>query len=142
MINNYKCLVELYKGQCNPNNPNICVNPDGTYEENIADQLGVRWAYNAFKKYTLRNLIKNRPKSKFLLQLSDDQQFFVNLAQTMNILTPWDSYITYDSHAPAPVRCWRTLANFPAFANAFNCPKDSVFNSKVKCPLFAGDLEK
>uniref|UniRef100_A0A1I7S2I1 Peptidase_M13 domain-containing protein n=2 Tax=Bursaphelenchus xylophilus TaxID=6326 RepID=A0A1I7S2I1_BURXY len=133
---NRRCLLKLYADKCKPGDPNICVDPMHTYNENFADQLGTLWAYTAFKRLESRQNSGEFPKTPALGKLTNDQIFFLNFAQTFHFFDDWENYDPNFFHAPASVRIWAALANLPAFANAFECPGKSVYNPDFRCPMF------
>uniref|UniRef100_A0A1I7SGK0 Peptidase_M13 domain-containing protein n=1 Tax=Bursaphelenchus xylophilus TaxID=6326 RepID=A0A1I7SGK0_BURXY len=42
LYENYECIKKLYEGQCSPREPDFCIDPGMTYEENLADQIVYR----------------------------------------------------------------------------------------------------
>ncbi|XP_054901744.1 neprilysin-like [Poeciliopsis prolifica] len=112
------------------------LNGDITLNENIADNGGIRLAYQAYKKFVKRNG-EELPLPG--IDLSHDQLFFLNFAQI------WcESYrpeqainsIEMDVHSPMLFRVLGSLQNFPEFAKAFNCKKSSNMVSDNVCRVW------
>ncbi|CAD5229902.1 unnamed protein product [Bursaphelenchus xylophilus] len=139
---NYQCLLKLYADRCNPDNPAYCVNPARTYEENIADQLGIRFAYAAFNRYVSFNRSTYHIPNRSLSAYNDQQLFFINTAQLIAFMNPtWAAYSQGSTHAPTQARVWGIMANFAGFANAFSCREGDNYAVKDGCKVFVEDLK-
>ncbi|CAD5226456.1 unnamed protein product [Bursaphelenchus okinawaensis] len=132
---NRQCLLSFYSNQCSEDKK-VCIDPELTYVENVADQLGFIWAYSAYKRMESVQDVGKRPRGKKLNKLSNDKMFFLNYAQIMHFYQNWEDYDDKKPHSPSSVRAWGPLANLPAFTNEFKCPKESKYNPKKKCPMF------
>ncbi|CAD5230310.1 unnamed protein product [Bursaphelenchus xylophilus] len=140
-----ECIIHFYSKQCDPKRPR-CLMSAKTYFEDFPDQLvskhstktfsGIRWAYSAYRRYSLSRPLEPRPRGRNLDKFNDDQLFFLNLAQNMASFPGWDDYSFNNNHSPNSVRIWGSMANFPAFGSAFSCPVGSNYNPRLKCPIF------
>ncbi|CAD5224964.1 unnamed protein product [Bursaphelenchus xylophilus] len=137
----FDCLYNFYNGQCNPERPERCIDPKHNIEENFADVFGIQMAYFAYKRDAAINGVGQRPRGNILDHLTDDQLFFLNVAQTLSMMPPWDKHRTpADPHSPGPTRIWGALSQFNAFANAFNCPVGSNYRQENGCKLYNTDI--
>uniref|UniRef100_A0A672G5A4 Neprilysin n=1 Tax=Salarias fasciatus TaxID=181472 RepID=A0A672G5A4_SALFA len=121
-----KCIVDQY-GNFSWDWPMDCMylNGNNTLGENIADNGGIRQAYQAYKDY-----VKQHGEEPPLpgIDLSHDQLFFLNFAQVWcGTHRPEQAVnsIKVDVHSPGKFRVLGSLQNFPEFAKAFNCNKSS-----------------
>ncbi|KAH9495465.1 Endothelin-converting enzyme 1, partial [Bulinus truncatus] len=111
-------------------------NLDGllTLGENIADNAGVKLAYQAYKKST-------KPSELSLpgLNLTDDQLYFVGFSQLWCALYS-SSYekaaLKTEIHSNNRYRVIGSLSNNVDFAKAFNCPVNSPMNPENKCKVW------
>ncbi|CAD5223636.1 unnamed protein product [Bursaphelenchus okinawaensis] len=107
-----------------------------TQTEDIADNGGIRAAYNAFKsEQSLYGQDLQIPGAPFN-HLNQDQLFFSGFAHLMCSNNPKPSY-SYDVHSPWLYRAWGTLQNFPAFRTAYNCPAGSEYSPVEHCNVWA-----
>lgn len=112
------------------------LNGKNTQGENIADNGGIKEAYQAYKRWALRN-----PDEGTLpgLNYTVDQLLFIASGQ-MWCAKARDQYtnlkITTDSHSPNQFRVNGPLANLEAFATVFNCPLGSPMNPEQKCSVW------
>ncbi|XP_031569139.1 membrane metallo-endopeptidase-like 1 isoform X2 [Actinia tenebrosa] len=129
-----KCLEEQYNKY-----PVFGKNINGslTLDENIADNGGIRLAYEAYQRWK-----KENGSEKILpgLTLSPDQLFFVGFAQlwcsSFNEASA-DYSTKYDPlHAFPKYRVIGPLTNFNKFSEAFNCPANSPMNPSTKCGIW------
>lgn len=98
------------------------VNGTATLSENIADNGGMRLAWNAYKAH-----MKQQQTQAKLGNFTQDQWFFIGFAQ--NWCTAAFSSKTIDlllslapKHTPHPFRVKGVLDNMPEFHQAFSCP--------------------
>ncbi|CAD6191816.1 unnamed protein product [Caenorhabditis auriculariae] len=97
--------------------------------ENIADNVGLKVAYQAWQKHG-RNREAPVPG---LEKYSQDQLFFLSFAQSWCALK---SKINREVHMEEKIRVLGSLQNSKEFAAAFSCPTNSFMNPSVKCELW------
>ncbi|XP_055904939.1 uncharacterized protein LOC129940579 [Eupeodes corollae] len=116
------------------------VNGENVLSEIIADSLGLRQAFE-----TYRRIIKHRGNSYSekeynlpILKMSQEQLFFLSFAQiNCAKLRPQDYWAQFSARHPlAKYRVMGTLRNFDEFSKTFNCPLDSPMNPPEKCRLW------
>ena len=124
--NNFQKLSECYVKQYSQykSDTGKSVNGRLTLDENIADNGGLRLAWNAYKAQSKSKGPKFLPSDFAKMKLNQDQLFFLSFAQAWCAKdTPAyaDQAILTDLHSPARVRVEGSLANFPEFHQAFQC---------------------
>ncbi|XP_072897744.1 neprilysin-like [Hemitrygon akajei] len=107
-----------------------------TLGENIADNGGIRQAFEAYKWY-----VKKAGEDRLLpgIDLNHDQLFFLNFAQVWcGIYRPEYAINTIKTnhHSPGKFRVLGTLQNFEEFSNVFHCRKNEYMNPKQKCRVW------
>ncbi|XP_020613218.1 endothelin-converting enzyme homolog isoform X1 [Orbicella faveolata] len=113
-------------------------NIDGkqTLNENIADNGGIKLAYEAYQSWVNDNGKEERLPG---LDFSVDQLFFIGYA------TPWCSVykkqaalfqLKNDVHSYPKYRVLGPLSNFKKFADAFGCKRGSNMNPYTKCSVW------
>uniref|UniRef100_A0A672YXG9 Neprilysin n=1 Tax=Sphaeramia orbicularis TaxID=375764 RepID=A0A672YXG9_9TELE len=120
-----KCIVDQYGNFSWDLANGLHLNGNNTLGENIADNGGIRQAYQAYKNY-VREHGEEPPLPG--IDLSHDQLFFLNFAQVWcGTHRPEQAVnsIKVDVHSPGKFRVLGSLQNFPEFAKAFNCNKSS-----------------
>ncbi|XP_055347187.1 neprilysin-11-like [Paramacrobiotus metropolitanus] len=109
------------------------VNGELTLTENIADNGGMRAAYEGYQHYSRRS--NPEPALPGLENFGPDQLFFLSNAQIwcekVRIETQRVSILT-DEHSPNRWRVNGMVSNMPEFAQAFNCSADAKMNPKSK----------
>uniref|UniRef100_A0AAQ5Y9L6 Neprilysin n=1 Tax=Amphiprion ocellaris TaxID=80972 RepID=A0AAQ5Y9L6_AMPOC len=120
-----KCIVDQYGNFSWDLASGLHLNGNNTLGENIADNGGIRQAYQAYKNY-----VKQHGEEPPLpgIDLSHDQLFFLNFAQVWcGTYRPEQAVnsIKVDVHSPGKFRVLGSLQNFPEFAKAFSCNKSS-----------------
>ncbi|XP_008424089.1 neprilysin-like isoform X2 [Poecilia reticulata] len=131
-----KCLADQYSNFSWDLANGLHLNGNKTLGENIADNGGIRQAYQAYKKFVERNG-EELPLPG--IDLSHDQLFFLNFAQIWcGSYRPQQAVISIkmDIHSPVMYRVLGSLQNFPEFAKAFNCNKSSNMVSDNICRVF------
>ncbi|CAB4009091.1 endothelin-converting enzyme 2-like isoform X3 [Paramuricea clavata] len=105
-----------------------------TLGENIADNGGLKLAYNAFKRSEKQNGAELQLPG---LNLTNDQVFFLSFAQV------WCSKYTKDAledtikyHVPMMFRVTGPLRNSVEFSRAYRCPVGSRMNPAQKCGVW------
>uniref|UniRef100_A0AAX7TDC1 Membrane metallo-endopeptidase-like 1 n=1 Tax=Astatotilapia calliptera TaxID=8154 RepID=A0AAX7TDC1_ASTCA len=107
-----------------------------TLGENIADNGGVRQAYQAYLKWV--EMEGEEPRLPGL-DMDHKQLFFLNFAQVWcGAYRPEyaSQSIKTDSHSPLEYRVLGSLQNFEAFSEAFQCQKGSPMNPELKCRVW------
>ncbi|XP_035628629.1 endothelin-converting enzyme 2-like isoform X3 [Oncorhynchus keta] len=131
--NRTECMVEQYNG-FTINGTHI--NGTQTLEENIADNGGLKAAYNAYQSWVQVN---GEEKRLPVVNLTNDQLFFVGFAQVWcSVRTPEHAHqgLMTDLHSPPKYRVIGTLSNSPAFAEHFQCPTGSPMNTGHRCTVW------
>uniref|UniRef100_A0A8C1VE93 Neprilysin n=1 Tax=Cyprinus carpio TaxID=7962 RepID=A0A8C1VE93_CYPCA len=131
-----KCIVDQYGSYSwdLANGQNL--NGNNTLGENIADNGGIRQSYQAYQNY-----VKKHGKEAPLpgINLSHEQLFFLNFAQIWcGTHRPEHAVnsIKTDVHSPGKFRVLGSLQNFPEFAKAFQCPKDTNMVPEKICRVW------
>lgn len=135
----YEAAANCYREQYETFN----VSGLATLGENIADNVGLKISYDAYKNLTANELNENN-MNYFL----NDQLFFIGFSQVILNVVPvkpvnaihfqvWcevtsDNFTDEDEHAPVNVRVLATIQNSVEFENAFNCLNEK----KQKCKLW------
>lgn len=105
--------------------------------ENIADNGGLKYAYNAYKTWMNKNGIE--PRMPGLQKYTPEQMFWISSAQT------WCSIdrtaymrlrILNGVHAPDRYRVIGSLFNSKQFSKDFKCPIGSRMNPAKKCTVW------
>jgi len=107
-----------------------------TLGENIADNGGLKAAYNAYKEWESKN---GAEPPLPLLNMTADQTFFLAFAQNWCADIRKEVAIVRlddDPHSPNKFRVLGSLANLEAFAKAFKCPSGSKMNPPNKCHIW------
>ncbi|NXG58706.1 NEP protein, partial [Hemiprocne comata] len=107
-----------------------------TLGENIADNGGVRQAYEAYE-----NFVKKHGKEKLLpgLEMNHKQLFFLNFAQVWcGAYRPEYAVnsLKTDEHSPGKFRVIGSLQNSPEFSEAFSCTKTDFMDPAKKCRVW------
>ncbi|XP_033204021.1 neprilysin [Bombus vancouverensis nearcticus] len=134
-----KCFVDQYSNYIlhisNDTKEDIKLNGTNTNNEDIADSIGVRIAYSAYKKVEKEKIQSKLPGFE---NISNDKLFFLSLANYWCSTTKsgYDEHIEFDEHSPAKYRVVGALSNMAAFSEVFNCPQNSSMNRQHKCNLW------
>ncbi|XP_040061858.1 neprilysin-2 isoform X2 [Ixodes scapularis] len=130
-----QCIVEQY-GNYTVSEGTMKVNGVNTQGENIADNGGIKEAFNAYKKWVK----ENGPEAGLPgLKYTPSQLFWISAAnvwcgkyrpEVMKLR------ILSGSHSPAPFRVIGPMSNTPEFAAEFNCPVGSPMNPVNKCTVW------
>ncbi|HUQ41080.1 MAG TPA: M13 family metallopeptidase, partial [Candidatus Limnocylindrales bacterium] len=106
------------------------IDGDLTLGENIADNGGLRVAYDAAEPY----FKSGEPTAGF----SPEQQFFIAGAQTWcgNMGAGFAEKVLGDVHAPNKARVNVTMSNFDRFASAFQCAPSDKMVAKNACKIW------
>ncbi|CAI5775996.1 endothelin-converting enzyme 2 [Podarcis lilfordi] len=112
------------------------VNGKQTLGENIADNGGLKAAYNAYKVWLKKNGEEKRLPS---VDLTSHQLFFLGFAQVWcSVRTPESSHegLVTDPHSPDKFRVIGTLSNSRDFVEHFGCPVGSLMNPGKHCEVW------
>ncbi|KAJ7324704.1 hypothetical protein JRQ81_017724 [Phrynocephalus forsythii] len=112
------------------------VNGKQTLGENIADNGGLKAAYNAYKVWLKKNGEEKRLPS---VDLTNHQLFFLGFAQVWcSVRTPESSHegLVTDPHSPDKFRVIGTLSNSQDFLEHFGCPLGSPMNPGTPCEVW------
>uniref|UniRef100_A0A803YKD7 endothelin-converting enzyme 1 n=1 Tax=Meleagris gallopavo TaxID=9103 RepID=A0A803YKD7_MELGA len=131
--NHTACMTEQY-GRYTVHRENV--NGRQTLGENIADNGGLKAAYNAYKFWLQKN---GEEKQLPALGLTNHQLFFVGFAQVWcSVRTPESSHegLVTDPHSPDKYRVIGTLSNSRDFVQHFGCPLGSPMNPGKHCEVW------
>uniref|UniRef100_A0A0N5B2Z7 Peptidase_M13 domain-containing protein n=1 Tax=Strongyloides papillosus TaxID=174720 RepID=A0A0N5B2Z7_STREA len=108
------------------------------YDENIADNGGLKIAHRAFMKYlqSIDNIDLIVPG---LGKYTKEQLFFISYGKKRCEYRSKDKLekqINTSKHAPSEIRTNIALSNYKPFSDAFNCPVNSRMNPEYKCELW------
>ncbi|KAG7208892.1 hypothetical protein KM043_015075 [Ampulex compressa] len=137
-----KCFVEQYNNypikELHNFHPKLMVDGEKTCAENIADTMGLKAAYRAFKK----NLLQKNGVCPILPNFHHatcEQLFFIAYAASHCGIVPNNILLeqaTMGMHAPPRARVNLPLANMREFAVAFNCLKTDFLNPVTRCDIW------
>ncbi|XP_030008243.1 endothelin-converting enzyme 2-like isoform X2 [Sphaeramia orbicularis] len=128
-----ECMMDQYS-QYTVNGEHV--NGKQTLGENIADNGGLKAAYNAYRSWVQKNGDEKRLPA---VNLTNDQLFFVGFAQVWcSVRTPESAHegLVTDPHSPPRYRVIGTLANSMDFSRHFNCPVGTPMNSGKRCEVW------
>lgn len=112
------------------------MNGKNTQGENIADNGGVKEAYQAYKRWTA----KNGPEDTLPgLNYTAEQLFWISYSQTWCSVAREQHLnlkVTTDSHSPNRYRVNGPLSNMLSFASDYQCPPGSLMNPTHKCEVW------
>ncbi|SPP78939.1 endothelin-converting enzyme homolog [Drosophila guanche] len=130
----YRCLESQYNKFILMG---VQTNGTMTSGDNIADNVGTRMAYYAYKRKTGDKAWLERPLRG--LDFNNKQLFFVKFAQSWcNGKDSGDKLkkLKTDVHAYDEFRVQGTLSNMPEFSEAFGCKLGSEMNPLKKCVVW------
>ncbi|XP_017857951.1 PREDICTED: endothelin-converting enzyme 1 [Drosophila arizonae] len=130
----YRCLESQYNKYLLLG---MATNGTLTSGDNIADNVGARMAYYAYKKHTKNKAWQEKPLRG--IEYNNKQLFFLKFAQTW--CTGSDNAyklkrLKTDAHASEEFRVVGTLSNMPEFSEAFNCKLGTDMNPLKKCVVW------
>ncbi|KAK4871970.1 hypothetical protein RN001_016094 [Aquatica leii] len=136
--NKVKCIIEQYNNYSMPElGQTFPVHGYNTQGENIADNGGLRAAFDGYKQHRLKTTLPQ--KLPGLSHLTGEQLFFLGFAQIWcgnSTVEALKAKIITGEHSPNRIRVLGTLKNSEEFSNAWNCPVGSDMNPKKKCVLW------
>ena len=130
-----QCFAEQYGALREPLTGKM-VDGQNTLGENIADNGGVRRAWDAYREHQKAT---GKPSPVLPnLKLTADQLFFVAYAHSWceNVTPEFETKALHDVHSPSRFRVDTVLGNTPAFAEVFQCPLGSAMNPVKKCSVW------
>jgi predicted metalloendopeptidase len=115
--------------------PEMSVNVGLTLDENVADLVGVRVAFDAFREWRKTH----GPSTLTIAGLGGDQLFFVGFAQAWcadphKVMRHVQAL--FDAHSPQEARVNVILAHVPEFALAFQCKAGSPMRAEPPCEVW------
>lgn len=130
-----KCLIDQFSSYYEKS-VNLTLNGTLNFEENIADHIGVKMAYNTYKNY-----VKFAGEELMLpgLNYTPEQLFWISGAQVWCGETGkrvMEYIIQTNTHALGQWRVFGTFRNMVDFSNDFKCSKNSKMNPAKKCQLW------
>ncbi|CAI5443251.1 unnamed protein product [Caenorhabditis angaria] len=136
-----KCLVDQYGRQVEPLTK-LKIDGKYTLRENMADNIGLQIAFEAFEKRLVEN--KNKKKKKVenlpgLQNIPDKKIFFIAFANAYCENWKLDGMresVKYSSHAPHKIRVNVPLQNFEKFSEVFKCGNSTKMNPIDKCAFW------
>lgn len=123
-----KCFVDQYSA-INDSRVGLHLNGRNTLGENIADNGGIKEAFEAYKQLNI-----NEPSLPGLTKYTNDQLFFISYANLWCGLTRNEKLrqnILYDPHAPGKYRVNIPLTNYDAFSRVWKCGANSNMNRQT-----------
>ncbi|KAF9089372.1 hypothetical protein BGX29_012095 [Mortierella sp. GBA35] len=134
-----QCFIEQYNEYTidGPGGKKHNVNGWGTLGENIADNGGLKIAYDAWRQRERSNKHNNN-KLPGLERYSAEQLFFIQYARAhCGNMTPEEQVkmLNDDNHSPKKWRINGVVQNSDHFANAFQCKAGAPMNPTKKCVL-------
>ncbi|XP_037108424.1 endothelin-converting enzyme 1-like [Syngnathus acus] len=127
--NQTQCMVEQY-GNYSINQETL--NGSHTLEENIADNGGLKAAYEAYVNWIERN---GEEPTLPALGMTNHQLFFVGFAQMWCTVNQYH-YNVKDLHSPPRFRVIGSVSNSHEFSKHFGCKENTPMNPKHKCNLW------
>jgi predicted metalloendopeptidase len=131
-----QCFVEQY-GSIKDARINMSLNGLNTLGENIADNGGLRGAYDAYQ-----TKVAKKVDAGLLPGFEDftlDQLFFISYANNWCSLIRNEKLrqqVLYDPHSPSKYRVNVPLSNFDKFSGAFQCKANSNMLPTTRCLLW------
>uniref|UniRef100_A0A7E4VU09 Peptidase_M13 domain-containing protein n=1 Tax=Panagrellus redivivus TaxID=6233 RepID=A0A7E4VU09_PANRE len=105
-----------------------------TLGENIADNVGMQIAYNAYKKLIASRGNVTEPALPGFEEFTAEQMFFLANA---NLWCNKDKTVDpNDKHPPGMTRLKVVAQNMEEFSEAFNCPKRAAMNLEERCSIW------
>ncbi|XP_070381360.1 neprilysin-1-like isoform X3 [Dermacentor albipictus] len=133
-----KCFIDQY-GNITDEEANMTLNGINTVGENIADNGGIRMAYQAYERLLEEECNGVDTRLPGLTHLSGKQLFFI--AEAMIECSQYrkerrQQIIQYDTHSPAEYRVNLPMQNMEEFATVFQCANNSTMNPEKRCKLW------
>ncbi|CAI4227087.1 unnamed protein product [Auanema sp. JU1783] len=132
-----RCFINQYSS-VKVEEAGIHLNGQLSLGENIADNGGVKTAFNAYKAWKT-NTSGSEPALPGFQNYTSEQMFFLAYANNWCSVVRAKHYIQIiitDVHAPSKYRAIIPLQNRPEFASAFKCSAGSTMNPEKKCQVW------
>jgi putative endopeptidase len=116
--------------------PGVHLNGKLTAGENIADNGGVKLAYEAYKTWRAQ---QSTPPQRDVDGLTDDQLYFLSYGQSWCEKATPELLATEahsNPHSPAKWRVDGVIVNQPGFADAFKCAANTPMNPPKQCSVW------
>jgi predicted metalloendopeptidase len=129
-----KCIQDQYSKYSAV--PKVFLDGKLTSGENIADNGGVKIAYEAYKSWRTAQKV---PVQREVEGISDDQLFYLGYGQSWCIKVTPESLTTRahsDPHSPPQFRVNGVVVNQPGFAAAFKCTAGSPMAPVKNCSVW------
>jgi len=127
-----RCIIDQYSSFTIPEtNGTMRINGILTQGENIADNGGIKQAFNAYRRSVAKAGGEEEPRIPGLERFTPNQIFFMSFAHVWcGSIRPEAAIrqLLTDPHSPNRFRVNGVLHNQPDFAEAFNCPSGSPMN--------------
>ncbi|XP_049514339.1 neprilysin-1-like [Dermacentor silvarum] len=133
-----ECFQYEY-GNITDEEANMTLNAKSTVGEDIADNGGLRLAFEAYQRLLTQEYKNIDTRLKGLEHISGNQLFFIaNGMISCSASRPehLKLLIQYDQHNPDPYRVNVPMSNMEAFSDTFNCSATSKMNPKDRCTLW------
>uniref|UniRef100_T1IYV3 Peptidase M13 N-terminal domain-containing protein n=1 Tax=Strigamia maritima TaxID=126957 RepID=T1IYV3_STRMM len=134
-INISECFIKKYNSFTEPLS-DVQVNGSVSLAENMADFVGVRTAYNAFRKYIESKGGSQRLPKKY--PWTEEQLFWLSYANMFceRNIGKYSSWRPSDDHSPNMFRVNGPLTSLPEFVHDFNCNINSdMAMKKLRCKV-------
>ncbi|VDO76047.1 unnamed protein product [Heligmosomoides polygyrus] len=132
-----RCFVRQY-GSVKVAEAGIHLNGQLSLGENIADNGGVKTAFNAYKAWRSNTSVEE-PALPGFQNFTSEQMFFLAYANNWcSVVRPkhYVQIIMTDVHAPSKYRATIPLRNRLEFAQAFSCARGTPMNPEKKCQVW------
>nr|ARK19903.1 neprilysin-like protein 7 [Ampulex compressa] len=109
-----------------------------TAAENMADTMGLKAAYRAFRK-RLEKMKDECPILPHFAKSTCEQLFFISFANTLcSTMRPYTlyKYVRKNQHSTPRTRVNAAVANMPEFSRAFKCERRSPLNPGKRCDVW------
>jgi len=129
-----KCVVDQYAQY--EAVPKVKLDGKLTAGENIADNGGVKLAYQAYQAWKAK---QPQPPQTRIGEFTDDQLYFLAYGQSWcEKVTPQalETMAHSNPHSPPNWRVNGVIVNQPGFADAFSCPTGSAMNTGKRCSVW------
>ncbi|XP_055295789.1 neprilysin-2-like isoform X2 [Sitodiplosis mosellana] len=131
-----QCMIDQYSNFTEPLT-NLTLNGINTQGENIADNGGIKFSYNAYKKWIKENGAEQRLPG--LQQYTPEQMFWIGAAQKWCSIDRTEYMrlrILNGVHAPDKYRIIGSFSNSNEFSQDFHCAPGAPMNPIKKCTVW------